>query len=85
MIRSSPVDRFATPNEGHDRRLFAILIAQKRVVPIMAVATENVVSDANEAALQEFEAGLARSIKQYKAGEVEAFDDKEEFIRTLIE
>ena len=51
----------------------------------MAVATENVVSDANEAALQEFEAGLARSIKQYKAGEVEAFDDKEEFIRTLIE
>lgn len=52
----------------------------------MATATEKaVILDANEAALQEFEAGLARSIKQYKAGEVEAFDDKEEFIRTLIE
>ena len=52
----------------------------------MAGATEKaVIQDANEAALQEFEAGLARSIKQYKAGEVEAFDDKEEFIRTLIE
>ena len=52
----------------------------------MAGATsEAVIEDANEAALRKFEEGLARSIKQYKAGEVEAFDDKEEFIRTLIE
>jgi hypothetical protein len=52
----------------------------------MAGAEDQVITqDANEAALKEFEAGLARSIKQYKAGEVEAFDDKEEFIRTLIE
>ena len=48
-------------------------------------AKEAVIQDANDAALRKFEEGLARSIKQYKAGEVEAFDDKEEFIRTLIE
>jgi hypothetical protein len=52
----------------------------------MAGSSDNVVvKDTNEAALKKFEEGLARSIKQYKAGEVEAFDDKEEFIRTLIE
>jgi hypothetical protein len=52
----------------------------------MAGATkEAVIEDANEAALRRFEEGLARSIKQYKTGDVEAFDDKEEFIRTLIE
>jgi hypothetical protein len=52
----------------------------------MAGATkEAVIEDANEAALRKFEAGLARSIKQYRSREVEAFDDKEEFIRTLIE
>jgi len=48
-------------------------------------AKEAVIQDANDAALRKFEDGLARSIKQYKTGEVEAFDDKEEFIRTLIE
>jgi hypothetical protein len=52
----------------------------------MAGASEKIViQDANEVALKKFEAGLARSIKQYKAGKVEAFDDKDEFIRTLIE
>lgn len=52
----------------------------------MAGATkEAVIEDTNEAALRRFEEGLARSIKQYKTGDVEAFDDKEEFIRTLIE
>lgn len=52
----------------------------------MAGAKEKIViQDANEAALQKFEAGLARSIKQYKAGEVETFDDKDEFLRTLVE
>ena len=52
----------------------------------MAGATEKaVIEDANEAALRRFEEGLARSIKQYKAGDVESFDDKEEFIRTLVE
>jgi hypothetical protein len=44
-----------------------------------------VVKDANDDAIKKFEEGLARSIKQYKAGEVEAFDDKDDFIRTLIE
>jgi len=35
----------------------------------MAGTTKNAVTrDADEAALQEFEAGLARSISQYKAG-----------------
>ncbi len=52
----------------------------------MAGAKEKaVIEDANEAALREFEAGLARSIKQYKAGVVETFDDKDEFIKTLVE
>lgn len=52
----------------------------------MAGSSDNVVvKDTNEDALKKFEEGLARSIKQYKASEVEAFDDKEEFIRTLIE
>ena len=39
----------------------------------MAGAKEKcpVVTDANEAALKDFEAGLSRSIKQYKAGKVE--------------
>ena len=50
----------------------------------MAGATEKAVSqDANEAALQEFEAGLARSIKQYKAGLVKTFKTKEEFLTLL--
>jgi len=50
----------------------------------MAGATEKaVIQDANEVALQEFEAGLARSIKQYKAGLVKTFKTKEEFINHL--
>jgi hypothetical protein len=50
----------------------------------MAGATEKaVIQDVNEAALQEFEAGLARSIKQYKAGQVKTFKTKEEFINHL--
>lgn len=61
-------------------------IVQQLGVSIMAGATKEVViDDANEAALRRFEEGLARSIKQYKAGDVESFDDKDEFIRTLIE
>jgi hypothetical protein len=43
------------------------------------------VTDANEAALKEFEAGLARSIKQYKAGKVATFEDKDEFLKSLTE
>jgi hypothetical protein len=47
-------------------------------------ATEKaVIQDANETALQEFEAGLARSIKQYKAGLVKTFKTKEEFLNHL--
>jgi|WetSurMetagenome_2_1015567.scaffolds.fasta_scaffold02896_4 hypothetical protein len=66
--------------------IYTILIAQQRGVSIMARATDKaVIEDANEIALRRFEEGLVRSIKQYKAGEVESFDDKEEFIRTLIE
>ena len=50
----------------------------------MAGATdEAVIQDANEAALQEFEEGLARSIKQYKAGLVRTFKTKEEFLNHL--
>jgi len=50
----------------------------------MAEAKEKAVAtDANEAALQKFEAGLARSIKQYKAGLVATFKDKEAFLAHL--
>jgi hypothetical protein len=50
----------------------------------MAEAKEKAVSvDANEAALQKFEAGLARSIKQYKSGQVETFEDKAAFLAHL--
>ena len=44
---------------------------------------EVVVQYANEAALREFEEGLARSIKQYKAGEVKSFKTKEDFLNHL--
>jgi len=40
-------------------------------------------ADANEAALKEFEAGLARSIKQYKAGQVETFDNVDDLLADL--
>lgn len=51
----------------------------------MAGAVEEIVfQDVDEAALKEFEEGLTRSIRQYKAGEVEAIEDVDEFIRTLI-
>ena len=50
----------------------------------MAGASEEVVvQDANEAALREFEEGLARSIKQYKAGLAKTFKTKEEFLDHL--
>ncbi|VVB71843.1 Uncharacterised protein [uncultured archaeon] len=50
----------------------------------MAGATEKaVIQDADEAALQEFEAGLARSIKQYKAGLVKTFKTKEKLLNHL--
>lgn len=39
--------------------------------------------DANEAALQEFEAGVRRSIKQADAGLVKTFKTKEEFLKHL--
>ena len=50
----------------------------------MAGATEKaVIQDANEAALKEFEAGLRRSIMQYKAGLAKTFKTKEEFLDYL--
>lgn len=50
----------------------------------MSGATEEaIIKDANEAALQEFEESLARSIKQYKAGLVKTFKTKEEFFDHL--
>jgi hypothetical protein len=50
----------------------------------MASVSENVViQDANEAALNEFEAGVRRSIKQADAGLVETFKTKEEFLNHL--
>jgi hypothetical protein len=47
------------------------------------VAKKAAVQDANEATLQEFEAGLARSISQFKAGLVKTFKTKEEFLYHL--
>ena len=44
---------------------------------------QEVIQDANEAALQEFEAGLSRSISQYKAGLVKTFKTKEDFLDHL--
>jgi len=44
---------------------------------------EAVIQDANEAALQEFEAGLLRSIKQADAGLVKTFKTKKEFLEHL--
>jgi len=53
---------------------------------IMAGAEEKAVSqDANEVALKKFEDGLVRSIEQYKAGKVEVFKEKDEFLRSLTE
>jgi len=50
----------------------------------MAGATKKAaIQDADDAALQEFEAGLARSISQYKAGMVKSFKTKEEFLDHL--
>ena len=46
-------------------------------------ARDAVIEDANEAALRKFEEGLARSIKQYKAGQVKSFKTKEEFLDHL--
>jgi len=42
-------------------------------------------TNSDEAALHKFEEGLKKSIKQYKAGSVETFEDKDEFIKTLVE
>lgn len=51
---------------------------------IMAGATKKAaIQDANDAALQEFEAGLRRSIDQYKAGMFKSFKTKEEFLDHL--
>jgi hypothetical protein len=50
----------------------------------MAGATkEAVIEDANEAALRKFEEDLARSISQYKNGQVKSFKTKEEFLNHL--
>ncbi len=51
---------------------------------LMAGAEDKAVAvDANEAALQEFEAGVRRSIKQADAGLVKTFKTKEEFLKHL--
>ncbi len=42
-----------------------------------------IIQDANEAALQEFEAGVRRSIKQADAGLVKTFKTKEAFLNHL--
>ncbi len=61
-----------------------IYFPPEREVHIMAGAEDQAVTqDTNEAALQEFEAGLARSISQYKAGLVKTFKTKEEFLDHL--
>ena len=47
------------------------------------VEDQAVVQSANETALQEFEAGLRRSIKQADAGLVKTFKTKDEFLNHL--
>lgn len=47
------------------------------------VEDQAVVQSANEASLQEFEAGLRRSIKQADAGLVKTFKTKDEFLNHL--
>jgi len=42
-----------------------------------------IIGNGNEAALQEFEAGLRRSIKQADAGLVKTFKTKDEFLNHL--
>ena len=42
-------------------------------------------TSSDEAALHRFEEGLKKSIKQYKAAKVETFEDKDKFLRTLVE
>jgi hypothetical protein len=50
----------------------------------MAGATKKAITqDSDEAALQEFEAGVRRSIKQADAGLVRTFKTKEEFLNHL--
>lgn len=39
----------------------------------------------NLTAITEFKAGMVRSLKQYKAGEVETFDSLEDLLRDLHE
>ena len=52
----------------------------------MSVVEEKaIIQDANKTALKEFEAGPSRAIRQYKLGQVETFEDKDEFLRTLVE
>jgi hypothetical protein len=58
---------------------------QRALSIISGVEEKVIIQDANETALKEFEAGLARAIKQYKTGQVETFEDKDEFLRTLVE
>lgn len=53
-------------------------------MPAVAVKSPPETSS-EEAALRKFETGLPKSIKQYEAGQVETFEDKDEFLRTLVE
>jgi hypothetical protein len=52
---------------------------------VSGIEDKVIIQDANETALKEFEADLARAVKQYKSGQVEIFEDKDEFLRTLVE
>jgi hypothetical protein len=49
------------------------------------VEEKAIIQGANETALKEFEAGLSRVIRQHKSGQVETFEDKDEFLRALLE
>jgi hypothetical protein len=50
----------------------------------MAGAEDQAITqDANETALQDFEAGVRRSIKQADAGQVETFEDRAAFLTHL--
>jgi hypothetical protein len=57
----------------HNEKAISMAGAENRVTP----------QDSNEIALQEFEAGVKRSLKQADAGLVKAFKTKEEFLNHL--
>ena len=51
-------------------------LGKEQMLTISAIATK-------ETALMEFKAGVVRSMKQYKAGQVDTFENVDEFLADL--